>query len=73
MKEKLLGIFCDVLGKSLHENEITNKNDAWDSLKHMNLVIALEEEFEMEFSESEIPAITNYRVIKEVILSNHLE
>ena len=46
---------------------------SWDSLKHMNLVIALEEEFEMEFSESEIPAITNYRVIKEVILSNHLE
>lgn len=46
---------------------------SWDSLKHMNLVIALEEEFEMEFSESEIPEITNYRVIKEVILSYHLE
>ena len=46
---------------------------SWDSLKHMNLVIALEEEFEMEFSESEIPAITNYKAIKEVILSNHLE
>ena len=46
---------------------------SWDSLKHMNLVIALEEEFEMEFSESEIPEITNYRAIKEVILSYHLE
>ena len=46
---------------------------SWDSLKHMNLVIALEEEFEMEFSESEIPEITNYRAIKEVISSYHLE
>ena len=29
--------------------------DSWDSLKHMNLVAALEEEFNVEFSDGEIP------------------
>ena len=45
---------------------------SWDSLKHINLVIALEEEFEMEFEEVDIPKIINYKIIKEVISSNVL-
>ncbi|MEM7390944.1 MAG: acyl carrier protein [Verrucomicrobiota bacterium] len=28
--------------------------DLWDSLKHMNLVVALEEEFEVTFNEEEL-------------------
>ena len=59
--------------QEINDQSSSDKIVSWDSLKHMNLVIALEEEFEMEFSESEIPEITNYRAIKEVILSYHLE
>ena len=59
--------------QEINDQSSSDKIVSWDSLKHMNLVIALEEEFKMEFSESEIPEITNYRAIKEVILSYHLE
>ncbi len=31
----------------------------WDSLRHMNLVLALEDEFGFEFSDKEISALTN--------------
>ena len=30
---------------------------AWDSLRHMELIFAIEEEFELEFSSEEIAAI----------------
>jgi len=40
---------------------------SWDSLKHMNLIIALEEEMELDFSENEILRMTNYKIIKKII------
>lgn len=76
IEDRIKNIMSVVFEISIQEiNDKSSKDTitSWDSLKHMNLVIALEEEFEMEFSESEIPGITNYRAIKEVILSYHLE
>jgi len=37
--------------------------DTWDSLKHMNLIVALEEEFEVQFSDNEITDLSNYSLI----------
>lgn len=36
---------------------------AWDSIKHMNLVVALEEEFDIHFEDPEIPSLVNFRII----------
>ena len=41
--------------------------ESWDSLKHMNLVVALEEEFEIEFTDDEIIEMMNYYLIKNII------
>ena len=35
----------------------------WDSLKHMNMVLALEEEFDIHFDEAEIPSLVNFSII----------
>ncbi len=35
----------------------------WDSLKHINLVLALEDEFDIHFDEAEIPSLVNFRII----------
>jgi acyl carrier protein len=40
---------------------------SWDSLKHMNLVIALEEEFEITIPDDEAANITSYALIRVVI------
>jgi len=37
---------------------------SWDSLKHLNLVIALEEHFRITLSEDETIEILNYPLIK---------
>ena len=37
--------------KDISKNSSPETIETWDSLKHMNLVIALEEEFKIEFSD----------------------
>ena len=39
----------------------------WDSLKHMNLVAILEEEFNITFSDDEILEMLNYKLILKII------
>ena len=72
IKDIMSAVF-EIPEEKIKDDSSTDTIESWDSLKHMNLVIALEEEFEMEFSESEIPEITNYRAIKEVVLSYYIE
>ena len=40
---------------------------AWDSIKHLNLVLALEEEFDIRFEEAEIPSLVNFKIIAATI------
>ena len=44
---------------------------SWDSLKHMTMVIALEEELDIEISEEDILDMMNYKLIK-VILTKYM-
>ena len=41
---------------------------SWDSLKHMNLVVSLEEEFNIEFTDDEIVKMMNLSQIKSIVL-----
>jgi acyl carrier protein len=39
----------------------------WDSLRHMNFILALEEEFGMMFSDDEIVAMRNLAVVLDIL------
>lgn len=41
--------------------------EMWDSLKHMNLVLALEEEFNVSIPDEDAANITSYALIKVVL------
>jgi len=41
--------------------------ESWDSLKHMNLIIALEEEFLVELSDQDIIEMINYKLIVSIL------
>ena len=47
--------------------------EAWDSLKHLNLVLALEEQFGVAFTEEETVEILNYEIIKSVLAEHGVE
>jgi acyl carrier protein len=48
--------------------EEINNVGSWDSLKHMNLVVALEEEYDIELIEEEIVEMMNLSQIKSIVL-----
>ena len=53
-------------------DEITDESspdniESWDSLKHMNLIVALEEEFGVQFTDEEIVEMMNYSLIKLIL------
>jgi acyl carrier protein len=51
----------------IKDNSSADTIESWDSLKHMNLVVALEEEFEIELTDDEIIEMMNYLLIIEVL------
>lgn len=72
INERIKNIMSIVLEVSINEinNNSSNENIvSWDSLKHINLILALEEEFEIEFSEELIPGMVDFSSIKNAILS----
>jgi len=52
---------------SINNDASTSNTESWDSLKHMNLIIALEEEFNIEFTDEEIIDSMNYALILNII------
>lgn len=67
MDEKLKEIMAAVL--EIEENEITDSTspqtvESWDSLRQMNLIAAIEEEFEVSFSQEQMMEMLNYQLIK---------
>ena len=47
----------------------TENTKKWDSLAHMNLIMAFQQEFKIEFTENEINEMLNYKIIERIILS----
>lgn len=41
--------------------------DSWDSLKHLNLILALEEEFDISIPDEEVGNLFNYKLIKLIV------
>lgn len=66
IKEIMAAVFS-ADASEITEN-ITQENlENWDSLRHVNLVAALEEEFEIEFSFEEIGEIVSFEKIISVM------
>ena len=67
---KIKKIFCETLG--VEESEVSdetayNSFRPWDSLKHLQLVSILEEEFDIEFEMDDIVAMETFGLIKEFV------
>jgi len=70
MEKKLTKIMAQIL--SVPESEITPNSSpdnlsTWDSLQHMNLVLAIEQGFNISFDGEEIIQMLNYEIIIETI------
>jgi acyl carrier protein len=72
MEEKIkavMGAVFNMSPQSIPDGASPHEIAAWDSLKHMNLVHALEEEFDIRFEEAEIASLVNLDIITATIRS----
>lgn len=52
---------------SINDTSSPDNIENWDSLKHMNLITALEEEFDVIFDDQEIVDSMNYALIVNIL------
>jgi acyl carrier protein len=70
MKEKIIKIISQVMGvpiEMISGDSSPDTIEEWDSLKHMNLVLALEEEFGIQFTDEQIVEMLSVELIVEVM------
>ncbi len=75
MKDRIKKVMANIFGidgNLINNNSSPDNIDNWDSLKHMSLIVALEEEFEIEFSDDEIFNTMSYSLIADVLETNKL-
>ena len=66
MKDRVLKIVSQVMDvplQELNEDSSPDSVENWDSLKHMNLILAMEEEFNISFSDEEIVEMLSVEII----------
>jgi len=64
---KIVSQVMEVPLEQLKEESSPDTVKNWDSLKHMNLILALEEEFNITFSDEEIVEMLSVEIIVEVL------
>ncbi len=75
MKSKIKKIMASVFEVSvddINDESSTETIENWDSLRHMNLITVLEEEFDIRFNEEQITEMLNLSLI-ELIISEELK
>jgi len=70
MEQKLKTVVANVL--AISEDEVVDElspatNGSWDSLNHMNIITAVEKEFSIMMSMSDIQSITDFLTLKAVV------
>ncbi len=50
--------------ESINEDASTDNIDNWDSLRHLNLILALEEEFGVSIPDEEVGNLVNFKLIE---------
>jgi acyl carrier protein len=70
MENRIKNVMSAVFEISVEEiNDQTSSEsiDSWDSLNLMNLIVSLEEEFDIQFDDQEIAEMLNFKLICEII------
>lgn len=66
IKEVMSGVF-DIDIETINEESSQDSIEQWDSMKHLDLIVALEEEFGVDIPIEEVGNMTNFKYIKLII------
>ena len=69
-KNKILDVMSNVFDvdlSTLTENSSIDNVENWDSIRHLNLILALEEEFSISIPDEEVGNLVNFKLIELII------
>jgi len=70
MTSRVAKIFAEVLGlsaASITDDTSPDNTSQWDSMAAMNLVVAIEDEFDVRLSTAEIVSMRNVAIVRKVL------
>ncbi|MBL7903274.1 MAG: acyl carrier protein [Bacteroidia bacterium] len=62
--KQVMSVVFEVPLDSINENSSTDNLENWDSLRHLNLILALEEEFGVSIPDEEVGNLVNFKLIE---------
>ncbi len=65
--KNIIAAVFEIAVEQIKDDSSPDTIESWDSLKHMNLVVALEEEFSITFNDQQIYEMLNYTLIVNII------
>lgn len=69
--EALTEVFCDIFDDediTLTEETTADDIEDWDSLEHINLIVAVEKKFNIKFSMNEVTSMKNVGAMVDIIV-----
>jgi acyl carrier protein len=72
MPARVSQVFAEVLGLTpdvITDDTSPDNTPQWDSMAAMNLVVAIEDEFDVRLSTAEIVSMRNVAIVKKVLTS----
>jgi acyl carrier protein len=66
IKQVMSAVF-EIPVESIADDASSDNIENWDSLRHLNLILALEEEFGVSIPDEEVGNLVNYKLIELVI------
>ena len=71
IKQVMSAVF-EIPVESIVDDASSDNIENWDSLRHLNLILALEEEFGVSIPDEEVGNLVNYKLI-ELIINDSLK
>jgi acyl carrier protein len=62
-----MSIVFEVSEETINQNSSVDTIENWDSLRHLNLILGLEEEFDVSIPDEEVGNLVNFKLIELVI------
>ncbi len=66
IKQVMSAVF-EIPIESIADDASSDNIENWDSLRHLNLILALEEEFGVSIPDAEVGNLINYKLIELII------
>lgn len=64
---KVMSAVFEVPMEDINDTSSVDSIASWDSLKHLNLILALEEEFIISIPDEEVGNLMNYKLIEMIV------